>query len=81
MYNSEEEPPILREEVAEAIEHFKDWKAPGYDSITAEELKAAGGPGIDALYHLCLRIWDTDTIPADWGKAVITPISKKEGQT
>ena len=76
--NSEEEPPILREEVAKAVEHFKDGKAPGYDSITAEELKAAGGPGIDALYHLSTRIWDTETIPADWGKAVITPIYKKK---
>ena len=76
--NSEEEPPILREEVAKAIKHFKDGKAPGYDSITAEELKTAGDPGIDALYHLCVKIWDTETIPADWGKAVITPIYKKD---
>ena len=75
--HSEEEPPILREEVAEAIEHFKDGKAPGYDSITVEKLKAVGGPGKDALYLLCLRIWNTETIPADWGKAVITPTYKK----
>ena len=74
--NSEEEPPVLREEIAKAIEHFKDGKAPGYDSITAEELKAPGGPGIDALYHLCLRIWDTEIVLADWGKAVIAPIYK-----
>ena len=34
--NSEEEPPILSEEVAKAIEHFKDGKANGYDSMTAD---------------------------------------------
>ena len=44
----------------------------------AEELKVAGDPEIDALYHLCLKIWDTETILKDWGKAVITPIYKKK---
>ena len=57
---------------------FKEGKAPGYDSITAEELKAAGDPGIDELHLLCEKIWNTETIPADWGKAVITPIFKKK---
>ena len=76
--NPEEEPCILREEVAKAIKQFKKGKAPGYDSITAEELKAAGDPGIDALHLLCEKIWNTETIPADWGKAVITPIFKKK---
>ena len=78
--NSEEEPCILREEVAKSIKQLKEVKAPGYDSITAEELKAAGDPGIDALHLLCERVWNTETILADWGKAVITitPIFKKK---
>ena len=57
---------------------MREGKATGYDSITAEELKAAVEKGIDAIHKLCNRIWDTETFPEDWGKAVITPIYKKK---
>ena len=40
--NLDKEPGIMRDEVERAIQQMKDAKAPGYDSITAEELKAAG---------------------------------------
>ena len=53
-------------------------KSPGYNSITAEILKTVGDPGIDALHLLCERIWNTENIPGDWGKAVTTPIFKKK---
>ena len=37
---------------------------------------AVGDPGIDAFHLLCERIWNTETIPANLGKAVIMPIKK-----
>ena len=76
--NCEEEPRILREEVERAIKQLKVGKAPGYDSVTAEELKAAGEPGIGIMHQLCIKIWESETFPEDWGKAVITPIYKKK---
>ena len=76
--NCEEEPGILREEVERAIKQLREGKAPGYDSVTAEELKAAGEPGIDIMHQLCIKIWESETFPEDWGRAVITPIYKKK---
>ena len=74
------EPDILKEEVATALKHLKEGKAAGFDGISAEEMKATGEIGIDVIHKLCRRIWDTEEIPDDWGKAVIVPIFKKEGQ-
>jgi hypothetical protein len=78
MPEMEEEPPIMREEIAKAIKNMADGKAPGFDCITAEELKASGETGIDVLHKLCIKIWNEETFPDDWGKAIITPIFKKK---
>ena len=72
----DEEPDLLTEEISSAIRKLTDGKAPGYDNITAEELKAAG---VDILHHLCNTIWKkNEEFPDDWGKAIITPIYKKK---
>ena len=80
MPNMDEEPPIMREEVANAKrKNVADGKAPGFDCVTGEELKASGEAGIDILHKLCNKIWDTETFPEDWGRAIITPpIFKKK---
>ena len=78
MPGMDEEPPILREEVAKAIKEMAEGKAPGYDCVTGEELKASGEAGIDILHKLCNQIWKEETFPEDWGKAIITPIFKKK---
>ena len=41
-------------------------------------MKATGDIGIDVIHKLCRRIWETEQIPDDWGKAVIVPIFKKK---
>ncbi|XP_072028136.1 uncharacterized protein [Amphiura filiformis] len=61
------EPAILREEIESAVKKMSDGKAPGYDNITAEELKAAGSAGIEILHMLCTKIWDSEIFPDDWG--------------
>ena len=76
MPSTDDEPEITREEVESAIKKLKEGKAPGYDTISGEELKAENGVGI--IHKLCNEIWRTETFPADWGKAIITPIFKKK---
>ena len=78
MANQDKEAEILREEVESAVKKLTDGKTPGYDSISGEELKAAGETGISILHKLCNQIWDSETFPKDWGRAIITPIYKKK---
>ena len=78
MPTCEDEPDILREEVASAIKKLTDGKAPGYDNVTAEELRASGEAGVEILHRLCNQIWRTEVFPDDWGRALITPIYKKK---
>ena len=70
----ETEPVILRAEVEVALKHLKEGKAAGYDSISAEELKAAGEPCVDFIHKLCNKVWNSEQIPEDWGKAIMVPI-------
>ena len=77
----ETEPVILRAEVEVALEHLKEGKAAGYHSISAEELKAAGEPCVDVKHKLCNKVWNSEYIPEDWGKAIIVPIFKKKDQS
>ena len=78
MASLEPVPDILRDEVEFAVRKLAEEKAPGFDSITGEELKATGSTGITILHKLCNIIWREESFPADWGKAIITPIYKKK---
>jgi len=72
-------PEIMIEEVQRAITRLKNRKAPGIDNITAEEIRVATeGRGLEILHQLCQRIWDEETVPEEWKKAVIVPIYKKK---
>ena len=76
---SEEEPPILLDEVQNAIGRLKNRKAPGVDNITAEELQAGTQIlGADILHKLFQDVWDAEEFPPDWRKAIIVPIFKKK---
>lgn len=68
MASMEEEPGILQDEVISAVRKLTDGKAPGYDNVTAEELKATGETGINILHHLCNLIWRKEEFPEDWGR-------------
>ena len=67
----EEEPPIMREEVARDIKVMAEGKATGFDCVTGEELNASGETGIDILHKLCHKILEKETFPDDWGTAII----------
>ena len=65
IHNTDQEPEIMGEEIVSAINKMADGKSPGFDGITAEEIKAAGETGIDILHQLCQRIWTHETFPDD----------------
>ena len=72
------EPNILKEEIKSAIQKLSEDKAPGFDTVTSEEIKAAGETGTDIFHYLCNQIWESEKFPKEWGRAVITPIYKKK---
>jgi Reverse transcriptase (RNA-dependent DNA polymerase) len=73
----EEQTPISKEEVTEAINALKNGKAPGYDRVTAEMLKNLEGSGIDLLCKVYNKVWEEETVPQDWTVGLILPIFKK----
>ena len=60
-----------------AIRKLTDGKAPGYDNITAEELKATGNSGVDIVHHLCNKIWESEKLPDDWEKPLLLQFTRK----
>ncbi|XP_072037119.1 uncharacterized protein [Amphiura filiformis] len=72
MAMDEEEPDILKEEVISAIKKLTDDRAPRYDNVTAEELKATGEIGVEIMHKLCNMIWKNETFPDDGGEPSLT---------
>ena len=56
-------------------------QAPGIDGITAEMWKAGIELSVTELHNLLLRIWDSDIVPSDWKKSLISIIAKKGNLT
>jgi len=79
--NAEETSKLLREELEKAVDGMKAENSPGLDNITADEMKAAGVLGIDVLFKLCSKMWDTEEIPSDWSRSILGPIFKKKDKT
>lgn len=77
--NTEPIPTIAIGEVNAAIRKLKKKKAVGIDGVSAEEIQAATiGTGLQIVHKLCLDIWEKETFPAEWKKAIIVPIYKKK---
>ncbi|MBN3275755.1 CFDP2 protein, partial [Polyodon spathula] len=70
----EQEPDILKEEVAWALKELPSRKAPGIDCIPAELLKPIPIPILTAL---CQLIWKTKSWPKEWKRSVHVPLPKK----
>jgi len=80
LHNEDEETPeILMDEVVDAVNQLRRFKAVGYDGISAEEIQAAmTGKGLEVMLALCRDIWEEEQIPSDWKRAIIVPIHKKK---
>ena len=72
-------PPILRSEVEWALKHMKQGKVPGPDEIPTEMFLALEGVGIDLLFDLITKIYETGTLPSNMLKSVFVPLPKIRG--
>ena len=41
-------------------------------------IQAGEESSVEMMYRLCKRIYQEKSCPADWGKAIIVPITKKK---
>ena len=73
--NTDEAP--TRSEVVDALKKLKNFKSPGVDGITNEQLKYGESGLIDSLVHLFKKVWEDEQIPEDWSKGVIVVVGKK----
>ena len=69
--------PITHDEVKRAINSLKNGKATRIDGIQAELIKAGGETMVATLTELCNKVWNTETVPANWKDSVIVPLPKK----
>lgn len=73
----DQEPGILKEEVEQAIRYLQNNKSAGEDNINAEMLKQLTPAGVDLLWKICNRIWQTGQWPSDWSSSTFIPLHKK----
>ena len=66
---------ISKDEVEKAISRRK---APRYDKISWEVLKAGGQTIIDILHKIFNSIWSQEKTPEDFSRMIVSPIHKKE---
>jgi hypothetical protein len=59
------------------IRRLKNNKACGRDGLPVELFKHGGEPLAKALHWVIERIWEEETLPAEWMEGVICPIYKK----
>lgn len=74
------DPPTM-EELEKAIRQTKQGKAAGPDAIPAEIYKNGGPELTQRLFDLFLKIWESETLPADLRNANIVTIFKKGNKT
>lgn len=68
---------IKEHEIRQAIGRLKCNKAPGFDNISAEFLKASENAILPFVLKLFNHIFSTGNFPEAWTKAVIVPLFKK----
>ncbi|MCP4473446.1 MAG: reverse transcriptase family protein [Gammaproteobacteria bacterium] len=73
--NTDEAP--TRDEVVDALKKLKNYKSPGIDGITNEQLKYGESGLADELVRLFAKVWETEEIPEDWSKGVVVVVGKK----
>ena len=69
--------PILREEVEVAVKSLKKGKSAGVDNIPGELVQAGGEAMISALLTICNKVWQTGEWPTTWTQSLIITLPKK----
>ena len=70
-------PPITKDEIRWALHKSKTNKAAGPDEVVTEMLKALGDTGVNILYSLVNKIYDSGEIPNDMLNSVFIALPKK----
>jgi hypothetical protein len=71
-----EGPPIMKDEVRQAIKSMKLNKATGPDGISIEMIQCLDELGVDFMAKLINRIYDTGEIPEDLTKSIFIALPK-----
>ena len=74
---TENDHPILRKEVAAAVQSLKKGKSAGVDNISAELVWANGEDVFTALATICNKICQTGEWPTLWTLSLVITIPKK----
>ena len=69
--DTEDDNPILRREVEDAVQSLKKGKSAGVDNISAELVQAGGEDVITALTTICNKIWQTGKWPTPWTQSLV----------
>ena len=73
--------PPNRKKVRNNLKRMNNDKAPGIDGVTAEMWKINIELSITELLNLLLKIWESETIPSNWKKSLISVLAKKGNLT
>ena len=68
---------ISLQEVEQALNYLKNWKALGLDGITAEMLKVEREKSPRMLTKLLRMLWDQERIPSEWELSPLVTVPKK----
>ena len=68
---------ISKKGIKRAIKKLKLGKAPGFDNIPPDILKADVSATTELLYGLLNKIWDTEEIPSEWKTGLLVKLPKK----
>ena len=74
-------PPIMKDEVREAMIKMKTGKATGPDGLSIELIEALEEDGIEKVTTLLNEIYDTGQIPVDMSRSIFIALPKKPGAT
>ena len=74
---SEEDQAPTSNEIIAALSKLKSYKSPEIDGICNEQLKFGAQGLTKPLMKLFSEVWESETVPKDWLRGVITFIPKK----
>jgi hypothetical protein len=77
--NNFEGPPILKDEVRNAIKQMKTGKAVGPDQISMEAIVALEEFGVDIVTNFLNEIYKTGNIPKEMSQSIFIALPKKPG--
>ena len=75
--DTEDDHPILRKAVEDAVQSLKKRKSAGVDNIPTGLVQAGREDVITALTTICNRIWQTGEWPTPWTQSLVITLPKK----